>query len=308
MTDFVTRIRGYLGEMFSVPLHLFVSVLVYASVALYARHVHQVSTSLFSIHGAIGVWNVFSTLLILRLMDELKDEDIDRRLFPHRPLPSGRVLRSDIQRSLAVVVVLFVVVNLLAGWAFFVAVGVVAYTFLMFRRFFAPALLSRNLPLTLATHNPVTALVLLHAVAVFGVEHNLVLADLRWGAIIPFIIMMWMPFTAWEFARKIRAPEEEDEYVTYSQILGARGAVWVTWVAQTITLAIAAYLWCTLGLHWFYLIIVVGGAGFSAWAGIRFLLHPTPETSQLRPAASAFVISVAVAQIVGFAGVWQWLN
>jgi heme O synthase-like polyprenyltransferase len=305
MNGFVSRMRSYFGEMFSVPLHLLVSVLVYASVATYARYVHHVPTPLFSIYSALGVWNIFSILLILRLMDELKDEDIDRELFPHRPLPSGRVYRSDIRRTLAVVITLYVALNLLTGWAFIVAVTVIAYTFLMFLRFFAPSLLRRSLPITLVTHNPVTALVLLHAFAVFGVEHDFAFTDLRWGAIAPFIIMMWMPFIAWELSRKIRAPQEEDEYVTYTRIFGTRGAVRVMWAAQTAAVVIAAYLWHTLVPHWSYPVIVAIGASYSAWAGTRFLRRPNPQNADLAPAASVFMIAIVTSQIVGFAEILQ---
>lgn len=300
MNAFVGRMRSYLQEMFPVPLYLLVSVLLYASVALYARHVHDLSTSLISQYGAIGVWSVFNIMLILRLMDELKDEDIDLRLFPDRPLPSGRVRRSDIQWSLLVASVLYLGVNLWAGWVFYVAVGVLAYAFLMFHRFFAPALLGRNLPVTLATHCPVTVLILLHGFAVFAAENSLDPGQLRWKLIVPFILMVWATFIAWELARKIRVPDEEDEYVTYSQIFGSRGAIFVTWAVQAISLCIAVYLCLKLDLQWTYPTVVLVGAAVSLWGGVRFLRYPSPKTSKIKPFAAAFVIAVLVSQIVGF--------
>jgi 4-hydroxybenzoate polyprenyltransferase len=231
-------------------------------------------------------------------MDELKDEEIDRELFPDRALPSGRVLRSDIRWALTGAAAIYLVVNVWSGWAFYVAAGTLVYAFLMFRRFFAPRLLSRSLPLTLATHNPIVVLMIFYGFAVFAVEHGLSARDLRWNLIVPFVFMLWSPFLAWELARKIRCKEDEDEYVTYSRLLGLRGAVVVTWVVQAIGLGFAFYLWLTLGLHWLYVAVVATGFIVNVWAGIRFLSRPSTDTSKLKPFASFFLVTVLTSQIV----------
>jgi 4-hydroxybenzoate polyprenyltransferase len=301
MKKFAIRMRDYLREMMPVPRHLLLAVLVYLGIAVYARYVHGISTSLVSGYGAAGVWSIFNILLILRLMDELKDEDIDRALFPHRPLPSGRVSRSDIGWSLLGATVLYLGVNLWVGWAFYVAVGVLVYAFLMFRRFFAPGLLRRSLPLTLVTHNPITALVLLHGFAVFAVENGIAFRGLRWELIVPFIVMLWAPFLAWELARKIRSREEEDDYVTYSRIFGPAGAVIVMWCVQAVSLGIAVYLCLALELEWAYPGVILAGLGVSLWAGVRFLREASPRTSRLGSFAAVYLFVVLVSQFVGFA-------
>ena len=93
---FAERMRTYFGEMLPLPQHLALALFIYLHIAVFARRAHELSTSIVSVHGAIGAASLFALMVILRLMDELKDEDIDRRLFPDRPLPSGRVLRTDI--------------------------------------------------------------------------------------------------------------------------------------------------------------------------------------------------------------------
>ncbi len=296
--EFSKRMGRYFREMLPLPPHAALAVLIYIGIAVYARHIHDLSTPLLSRHGLVAAWSLFNLMIILRLMDELKDEEIDRQLFPNRALPSGRVLRSDIQWALTGASAIYLVVNVWFGWAFYVAAGTLLYAFLMFRRFFAPDLLNRSLPLTLATHNPIVALLILYGFAMFAVEHGLAAGDLRWSLIVPFVFMLWSPFLAWELARKIRCREDEDEYVTYSRLWGLRGAVVVTWVVQAIGLGIAFYLWITLGLHWLYVAVVASGFIVNVWAGIRFLRCPSTNTSKLKPFASFFLVTILTSQIV----------
>ncbi|MBP5252598.1 MAG: prenyltransferase, partial [Lachnospiraceae bacterium] len=42
---------------------------------------------------ATGAFTVFAFLLWLRIADDLKDFETDKKLFPDRPLPSGRVFK-----------------------------------------------------------------------------------------------------------------------------------------------------------------------------------------------------------------------
>jgi 4-hydroxybenzoate polyprenyltransferase len=300
---FARRMHAYLGEMLPLPLHAVLAALIFAGIAVYVRHTHHLSTSLLSIPTLIGVTSLFLLMLILRLMDELKDEDIDRALFPQRPLPSGRVRRADIVWSLVAVSLVFLAINLWAGWAFFAAALVLGDAVLMLKRFFAPGRLRRSLVLTLVTHNPIVALMILYGVAVVAAEHGLTAARINWGVILPFVVMVWSPFLAWELARKIRSPEEETDYVTYSRILGPRRAVLVTWAVQAVAVVIGVYIWASQQPHWTYLALIVAGFLVNVWAGIRFMRDQNPRTSRLKPFATAFLLCVLGSQIIGFATV-----
>ncbi len=293
------RIWRYFREMLPLPQHLGLAVFIYVGIAVYARRIHELPTSLLSPYGAAGAWTLFNLLVVLRLMDELKDEDIDRELFPQRPLPSGRVLRTDIRWALLGAAALYLAVNLWMGWVFYVATCVLGYAFLMFHRFFAPALLRRSLPLTLVTHNPIVALMILYGFTVFAAEHSLTPGDLRWDLIVPFVFMVWSPFLAWELSRKIRCKEEETEYVTYSRILGQTRAVVVTWLVQGIGLSMGLYLWMVLNFHWAYAAVITAAFAVNVWAGLRFLRHPSARTSRLHPFASLFLVAVLTSQIIG---------
>jgi 4-hydroxybenzoate polyprenyltransferase len=298
---FAGRMRTYFGEMLPLPQHVALASLIYLHIAVFARHIHELSTPIVSVHGAIGAASLFGLMVILRLMDELKDEDIDRQLFPDRPLPSGRVLRTDVHLALLGTALLYLAVNLWTGWAYFVAAAVLGYGFLMFRRFFAPDALRRSLPLTLATHNPIVALMILYGFAVFAAEHDLSPVELQWNRITPFLVMTWSPFLAWELARKIRSEDEENEYVTYSRLLGRRGAVLVTWLVQAVGVALGIYLWRMRDLPAVAVVVILAGFVVNLWAGLRFLRHPHPSTSHLQPFATFFLLTVLVSQLVSVA-------
>ena len=83
------RMRIYLKEMhplanrFVYVLFLFISLLTLLST------IHGEKIQILFWHWLCGILSVFIFLLILRLMDELKDIKIDVELFPTRPLPSG---------------------------------------------------------------------------------------------------------------------------------------------------------------------------------------------------------------------------
>jgi 4-hydroxybenzoate polyprenyltransferase len=296
--------RAYLGEMMPPGRYLAAAALVHVAPAGFARRIHGESGSLLSPYTLLGIWSVFDLLLILRLMDELKDRDIDRALFPRRPLPSGRVLERDIRLSLAAAMGLYALPSLLAG-VLGPALAVLAYALLMFRRFFAPRLLRRSLLLTLATHTPIVPLMVLHGLAIFAAEHGRPLRGLDWWSLAPVVAMVWSGFLSWELSRKIRSAPEETEYVTYSRVLGPRGAVTLLVAVQAVGLACGALLFARLSLSWTYLAILLGASGVAAGASARFLAAPGPRTSsRLRPCAEVFLLGLLAAGALELG--WGW--
>lgn len=297
---YLERMREYFTEMFPLPQHALLAFLTYMSIAVFARWAEKQTSSLASWYTLLGAWSIFDLWLILRLMDELKDEAIDRELFPHRPLPSGRVASSDIKRTLAGAIILYFTAHLPAGTAFWTALFVLAYSVLMFRRFFAPELLRKSLIVTLLTHNPIVPLMLGQGFAIFAAAHGLSLKELRWDLIVPFIVMLWFPLLAWELARKIRSPDEETVYVTYSQLFGPMGAVGITAGIQSIALCIALYFWSRFSLSWVYVAIPFFGLAPSVWGYLHLVLRPTSRATKLKYYAVAFLLSMEIAQIVEF--------
>jgi hypothetical protein len=293
------RMRIYFAEMFPIPLRLLSSFLLYISFVMVSERIHGVKITIYSSYTLVGTLSLFSLTLILRLMDELKDREIDIELFNGRPLPSGRVLESDIRLSLVVVGALYLAANILVAQVFLVAVCVLGYALLMFKYFFIPRILRRYLLLNLLTHNPIVPIMLFYVLILFSVAHGLSLRDLNWSLSFLLISMYWAMFFAWEVARKIRSREEENAYVTYSQIFNPLGAVLVAGGAQTIAFAIGIYFFYSLSLSGVFLAILLVGYGITMWGHARFIINPNPVTSKLKLFAEWYIVSVLVAQIVG---------
>jgi 4-hydroxybenzoate polyprenyltransferase len=306
---YTKRMRIYFAEMFPIPQHALLAFLTYLSIAVFAGWAEKKTAFLASWYTLLGAWSVFDLWLILRLMDELKDEEIDRELFPDRPLPSGRVSSADIKRTLAGAMILYIVAHCFAGAALWTASFVLGYSVLMFKRFFAPELLRKSLIITLVTHNPIVPLMLAQGFMIFAAENGLSLKTLRWDLIVPFVVMLWLPLLAWELARKIRSPEQENAYMTYSRLLGRFQAVAVTAAIQTIAFSIGLYFWRRFSLSWVYLAILTFGLAVSFEGYRRFVLHPSPRTAKLKHYAAAFLACTELAQLIGFGRlVWRLGN
>ncbi len=302
-SGFPQRMAVYLKEMYPLTQRIPMALIIAASVLLFTRHIHGWNSAM---HGAplpallaAGSCCVFVFLLLLRLMDELKDLDIDRELFRDRPLPSGRVRERDIRISMTLVTAAYILLH--AAWplALASALGLLAYAWLMYFYFFMPGLLRRNLLLNLATHNPVIPLLVVHLSLLTAAAQGIAFDALRWDEILLFAGMIWSAMFAWEIARKIRAPQEENAYVTYSQILGRGGAVLLAFTAQTAGGAIAVHFVLT-GL-WPAIALLPLGAGYGllCFTYGRFLFVPTPGTSPLRPFAEAYALLLMLTVILG---------
>ncbi|MGR9037337.1 MAG: hypothetical protein ACU83O_12240, partial [Gammaproteobacteria bacterium] len=256
------RMRVYLGEMFPIPGHAAAALL--NALAIYGF----VQTLLFGSevqpHGAVlamAFWNIFSVHLILRLMDEIKDKDIDRELFPERPFPSGRVLEPDIRFSLYAAIILYLSANSITFPGFIFALGVMGYAALMYKRFFRPELLKGSLPMTLLTHTPIIPINLLQVVVCITAMEGGSLLKLQWLFVMLYLLMIWCGILGWELSRKVRAAEEETAYVTYSQLLGRPGAVVATLLVQTLSATIGVFFSLHFSLGWPYLFLI--GLGYT---------------------------------------------
>jgi 4-hydroxybenzoate polyprenyltransferase len=291
LNSYLARMRAYLREMFPVGRHFVLSLVTYIAVAMFARRVQATHTSVWTSYLLLGTSSYFLVPLMLRLMDELKDRDIDAALFAARPLPSGRVRVSDIRWSLVAVIVLFLGINAVHRLTLFAAAMITGYALLMFRRFFAEKAHRDSLPLTLATHNPIVPLSLSYGFFLFAAEHDLAISALHWAPILVFIVMLWMPMLSWEFSRKIRAPEQEDAYVTYSRLLGPRGAAAAMLIVQFIGLAASAALCVSHILPWAVMLLPAAAWMASLWAARRYLRRLDRRSAALRPFAEAFALA-----------------
>ena len=289
------RMRVYLREMFPLPIRIAQALLFGSSFLLLLHQVSGVGDVVFGVPSLVAVLDIFLLTLLLRLMDELKDREIDRRLFPARPVPSGRVYASDIVITLAAVSKIYVAVNLSVGSIAVPALLVLGYAFLMYFHFFAPNRHRRSLILSLATHNPITGLMLVLLAAGFAASNDSTLRSLPVMPVAGSVIMYWSLVASWEMARKVRSPESETRYVTYSRLLGYRRAAVIVLSIQSIPVAVGAWLTLYAGLSLLLPVILGAAYGFVLCGHIRFLRRPSTETNRLRTYAELYMLLVCLA-------------
>ena len=109
------RLRVYFDEMYPLPFRLATAALLAGS---FTRLLARLQGSPFdpaSAGTARAAGAVFTLALVLRLMDELKDRDVDRELFPSRPVPSGRVRVSDIVACLGLATLVWIALHVGCG-------------------------------------------------------------------------------------------------------------------------------------------------------------------------------------------------
>ncbi|MBQ7958395.1 MAG: prenyltransferase, partial [Oscillospiraceae bacterium] len=169
------------------------------------------------IQEIVGGITVFGFLMFLRIADDFKDYESDKRLFPDRAFPSGKVYKKDLNIVVAIDLSVLTILNAIFMNNFLFYLFLMAYGILMSLWFFQKHKISKSLPLALVTHNPVQMVLNLYIISFCCIKY-----DLYPFTLTSFLVLMTLYFPAliWEIARKIRAPKDETEYTTYSKLFG----------------------------------------------------------------------------------------
>lgn len=288
------RLSLYLGEMYPPGPAMAMAVVSFLNVFFMLAVLHSKP---FEINWPViaGSLTLFLFLLFLRISDELKDFESDKVLFPERLVPSGQVLVSDLNALMAFSVGAMVLLNLTMPQSLLAFGLLFAYGVLMFNYFFLRRWISRSLLLALITHNPSVLLMNAYVIAVFCTQYDIAF----WQPLhLQLIVLFWLPGLAWELARKIRAPQDETEYETYSKIFGYK-------LAALLPLA-------ALSLHYFLLVRLHSLFNFSpvfllllslALIGLmlricRFVLRPDTRSARLKPVTEGYLLVAAGALLL----------
>lgn len=213
------RLAGYLAERFPPVVYTILVTLFFGSAMLLARAQDPGAAGHSTAWlGVVVVWLAF---LHLRLMDEHKDFESDKRAYPDRLLSRGVVSLTLLGRMLVGVVLLEAVLAWQLGiLAFQWWLVMFLFTLAMRYEFGVGPWLSRHILIYAITHNPVVALLAVFAHAATG---------LAWSANYLFYVgLVSIGSLAFELGRKIRLPHEEIAGVqSYSSAFGRRGASWI---------------------------------------------------------------------------------
>ena len=115
------------------------------------------------------------------------------------------------------------------------------YGTLMSMWFFQKKKIQKSLPLALVTHNPVQMILNIYIISFTCIKYGLNAITLT---TVLAAFTLYFPALIWEISRKIKAPEDETEYVTYSKLFGYRKAtrfVLILTIADIITNFLLVY-------------------------------------------------------------------
>lgn len=175
----------------------------------------------FGIEELVCGFTVFSFLCWLRIADDFKDYELDCRLFKERPLPSGRVTKKDLKIFVSILIAVTLLLNFVFMPNFIFCVILYTYGSLMAVWFFQKHKIQNSLPKALVTHNPVQMIMNIYIISFVVIKFRpFVPAIDLYNVMAAFTL--YFPAFIWEISRKLRAPEDETEYVTYSKLFGVR--------------------------------------------------------------------------------------
>ena len=215
------RLNIYFKEMYPIIPRLLLGFMVFLEIYFIVLLNSGVTDFRLGIQEVVCGFTVFSFLCWLRIADDFKDQEQDKLLFPHRPLPSGRVTKKDLTIFVSILIAVTLVLNLMFMNNFLFCVILYTYGSLMAIWFFQKHKIQKSLPLALVTHNPVQMIMNIYIISFTVIKYGVKPFTLT-NVLAAFTL--YFPALIWEITRKIRAPQDETEYVTYSKLFGYQKA------------------------------------------------------------------------------------
>ncbi len=263
------RIRIYFREMYPPISRLFVSLLIFLQVYFLLLLNYGVNQFTIDRRELIGVITIFVFLLLLRIADDFKDYRTDQVNFPERSLPSGKVHKKDLILVICVSIGIVFVLNLLYMHNIFWFLLLFTYGAMMSVWFFQRHRIQPNLILALVTHNPVQFVLNFYVISFVVEKYNLPL--LSWQSVL-VSFTMYFPVLFWEVSRKIRAPEEETQYNTYSKVMGVGRSVRLVVIAVLLDFITNVILLWRINLPFAFLLLA--NTTYQVIHSIRFVRSP----------------------------------
>ena len=286
----IKRIGIYLNEMF--PLSAFIgSILTAIAIQLIYLRLFDIRPNSF-LPLIVPALVLTCVSLLIRIMDEFKDYEDDLTNFPTRPLPSGKVLKSDLVYLGMFCVFMVVFLSLSSMTLLIWGVITLIFTGLMLKWFFIEEIMRKNLPLAFITHHPIVIFNFIYLVLACMESYP----KATWHEAL-YVLPIALIFTNWEVIRKIRAPEQETSYTTYSKIFGPRPAIIVSIVLQLIFTSTVLVIFNKIGTS-IYLRLVFGLAQFILMLPSFKFLFTLKLDKPFKPIAETQILLVVASLLV----------
>jgi len=300
----IARSARYVHVMFPPAVLVPVGLVQFFSVYLVLEALAGMAPLPVSGRAVLGAGATILWTLLIRIDDDLTDTAHDARMaaagdprYRTRPTVTGAITRRELRGLQVATLGLFLGVNLVwGGWAMRLA-STAGYgiTWLGFRWFFIGALVRNPSPLAHLARKILTVLFGLYAVAVFLDEGG---GPVTWWTI-PLLLAPCAGVAAWETARKIRVPQDETAYWTYSRALGWRTAAWLPALFVVLSAACLLPLSGAMRLGPSYPALLVTAAVAVVAAALRFRIRPTAAHARLGGVAQLYGLVAHAGLAVG---------
>ena len=259
----------YFKERYPLIPRLILGIIVFLEIHFIVLLNNGVTTFNIGVQEFVGAYTVFAFLLWLRIADDLKDYETDKKLFKDRPLPSGRTTKKDVMIIGVIVELIAVVLNIIFmnNLVYFAILYI--YGYLMSKWFFQKSNIQPSLPLALITHNPVQMFVNLYIISFTCIKYSIPAFSLTTAMA---LLTLYFPALIWEVSRKIRAPKDENEYTTYSKLFGYKKStkfVLILTIVDIITNIILVW-----NLNKVSVVILILLVSWMTWKFIQFIKNP----------------------------------
>ncbi len=263
------RLHIYFKERYPFLARLILGCIVFLEIHFIILLNYGVTSFQIGIQEAVGAYTVFAFLFWLRVADDLKDYETDLRLFPDRPLPSGRVYKKDIVIICIIMELIAVVLNLIFMNNILFFCILYAYGYLMSKWFFKKKVIQPSLPLALVTHNPVQMFV-----NVYIISFTVIKYDLEPVSLITIMTLwtLYFPAIIWEVSRKIKAPKDENDYTTYSKLFGYKKSTKFVMIMTLVDIVTNMIL--VFNLNKFTIVLFVLLVSWMVWKFVSFIKDP----------------------------------
>lgn len=267
------RLHIYFKEMYPIIPRFMLGLIVFGEIYFIVLLNYGITDFHIGMAELIGGFTVFSFLLGLRIADDFKDYELDCRLFSERPLPSGRVHKKDLGIFVGILIVVTVILNVLYMNNFWFFLILYIYGALMSAWFFKKKKIQKSLPLALITHNPVQMIMNVYIISFTCIKY-----ELKPFTLTTFLAAwtLYFPALIWEISRKIKSPEEETEYVTYSKLFGYKKATRFVLILTLVDIATNVIL--VWNLNKISVVALLLNVTWMTWKFIQYMKNPTQFT------------------------------
>ena len=176
------------------------------------------NTKMLEIESSVGIFIVmfvvaFLQFLMVRIIDEFKDYDEDKKYRPYRPVPRGLIKLQELRVLFVICVVIQLALTLIVNPFSFIFLLVLWIVFiLMTKGFFIKKVLDKHILLEVAFDEIMLPVMILYLASFIKIDMSIL-----WRLLLLSYVVSWII----EIARKVRCKKDEEKGVkTYTAVFG----------------------------------------------------------------------------------------